>query len=252
MQFVEVPNLPKGRAALVLVSVHAANVAAALQDLGAEVLFVPDAPNLPSAVASHPDLNCLHLGGNVLAVNAAQDRLICALRSRGFQVIPQHGIDAKYPADCALNAIVGESGALSHKTALHGAVRAHLQKKGYSFHSTKQGYTRCSAALVAENAVATADVGICRYFRQMGADALLLPPGDIMLPGFDYGFIGGCCAKLDARTLVFTGCVSALSYYPQISMLCERHGVMISELCRAPIEDIGGILPLKETGGYVS
>ena len=69
----------------------------------------------------------------------------------------------------------------------------------------KQGYAKCSLCIVSENAVITADEGLAYTLCRAGLDVLKIIPGCIRLPGYGYGFIGGCCGKLDAATMAFAG-----------------------------------------------
>ena len=55
----------------------------------------------------------------------------------------------------------------------------------------KQGYTRCSLLPVDDRSFITSDAGIAKTLAEHDTDVLLIHPGHIHLPGFDYGFIGG-------------------------------------------------------------
>ena len=77
-------------------------------------------------------------------------------------------------------------------------------------------------------------------------DALLINEHGILLDGYDYGFIGGCCGLIDKDVLAFTGALDSLRCAPQIRAFLEKHHVKPVELTRNQMVDIGGILPLKE------
>jgi len=68
-----------------------------------------------------------------------------------------------------------------------------------------QGYARCSVAVIDKNSVITADEAIARKLSGEGFDVLRIRPGCIELPGYDYGFIGGCCGKLSSDKILFCG-----------------------------------------------
>ncbi|MEA5051349.1 MAG: hypothetical protein VB021_07725 [Oscillospiraceae bacterium] len=247
MRFIKTPNLPSGAVCFALVSARAKDVIAALERRGIEVLPVGDAPNLPQPIASHADVNCLHLGGGAVAVNSEQTSLCEALRRRGFEVIPQRGMGKRYPDDCALNALlIGQGTSLSHAAALSGPVGDFLFQRHFSFLRVKQGYARCSAALLNAQAAMTADRNIREALAGIGCECLLLPAGEIALPGYAGGFIGGCCFKLDGRTLAFAGRAAGLSYYAQIAAFCGKWNTDICELGSGPLTDIGGAVPLLE------
>ena len=58
----------------------------------------------------------------------------------------------------------------------------------------KQGYTRCSLLPVDDQSFITSDTGIAKTLADYDTDVLLIRPGHILLPGFDYGFIGAPAA----------------------------------------------------------
>lgn len=72
----------------------------------------------------------------------------------------------------------------------------------------KQGYTRCSLLPVDDRSFITSDAGIAKDLADHDTDVLLIHPGHIHLPGFDYGFIGGTGGGLPLsgrRLLVVNG-----------------------------------------------
>ena len=77
---------------------------------------------------------------------------------------------------------------------------------------------------------------------------LKILPGCIRLPGYGYGFIGGCCGKLDAATMAFAGDVLTHPDGRKILSFLERHGVCCRNLLPEgeKLLDIGSILPLMQ------
>lgn len=72
----------------------------------------------------------------------------------------------------------------------------------------KQGYTRCSLLPVDDRSFITSDAGIAKTLAVHDTDVLLIHPGHIYLPGFEYGFIGGTGGGLPLsgrRLLVVNG-----------------------------------------------
>jgi len=66
------------------------------------------------------------------------------------------------------------------------------RRMGLELIPVKQGYAKCSLCIVSENAVITADEGLAYTLCRAGLDVLKIIPGCIRLPGYGYGFIGGC------------------------------------------------------------
>ena len=111
----------------------------------------------------------------------------------------------------------------------------------------RQGYAKCSTAVVSEHAIITADSGIANAASLAGLDVLKLQPGYIHLDGYAYGFIGGTCGKLSASTIAFAGSVNRHPQAAEILKFLEQHQVQAISLYEGPLQDIGGILPLAET-----
>lgn len=68
----------------------------------------------------------------------------------------------------------------------------------------------------------TSDIKIGKILKENNIDVLLLPPGDIILPGLDYGFIGGTCGLLDNNTLAFYGNLNTYKYGDEVLFFFEK------------------------------
>ena len=148
---------------------------------------------------------------------------------------------SKYPNDVLLNiAIVGKH-AFANTRYASKTVLAYLEENGFEIHHVTQGYAHCSTLIVSENAIISADEGICREAQKCGIDALLISAGYIDLAPYEYGFIGGACGSYGGRIYL----CGSLKYHPDgevIRNFCKSHQKEIVELLDAPISDIGGIL----------
>ena len=67
-----------------------------------------------------------------------------------------------------------------------------------------------------------------------------------MLPGYDTGFVGGCCGLIDKGLLAFTGSIEKFHQGERIIDFLQQHGIRFCSLTDGPMRDIGGILPLME------
>lgn len=112
--------------------------------------------------------------------------------------------------------------------------------------AVRQGYARCSAAVVAEKAFITADESIYRAAVNIGYDVLKIREGYIKLPGYSYGFIGGCSVLLDKNQLFFTGDIKRHPDYDAIKSFAANHGVFLNILDNCALTDIGGMVVLTE------
>ncbi len=243
-RFVETPNLPQRRVKVCALSGDERHryAADALRALGIACIPTEACARLPRPVAYHADMQLLHLGGRHFALEDSCRALREGLLSRGATVDCLEQADDRYPGDCVLNALILGGRFYCAEQPPAGWKRA----LGANLRFVKQGYTRCSCAVVAKNAVITADRGIGTKLRADGVDCLVIPPGEITLEGYDCGFIGGCCGLVDRGVLAFTGDISRLSYGGMIADFLQKQGVRAVALRSGIPEDIGGILPLTE------
>lgn len=92
-----------------------------------------------------------------------------------------------------------------------------------------QGYTRCCLLPVDDTSFITSDIGIANALISAGADVLVIEKGHIELPGFNYGFIGGCAGHIMLPQHL-------CHYYPHtdINNSCDAHIIRIiatSDMC---------------------
>ena len=108
-----------------------------------------------------------------------------------------------------------------------------------------QGYSRCCCLPVDDNSFITSDAGIAKALSACNAHVLFIQKGHILLPGFDYGFIGGCAGHFSIdgkRTIIFNGDLSSHPDYRKIAAFIRDREVEIIYFDSYPLEDIGSIL----------
>ena len=118
-----------------------------------------------------------------------------------------------------------------------------------SVYPVGQGYTRCSACVLGENAIITADPSISEAAERAGLDVLRIQPGHISLPGYEYGFIGGCTGLLGPGLLGVCGCLENHPDGGRMLDFAEAHGVRVLTIPTPDgrLWDIVGIVPLAES-----
>lgn len=118
-----------------------------------------------------------------------------------------------------------------------------------------QGYSRCCCLPVDDTSFITSDQGIAKALTSAGADVLVIEKGHIDLPGFDYGFIGGCAGHIIVsagesctspgdrqRTIIFNGDLSAHPDHKKIAAFINERGIDIAYFADFPLTDIGSII----------
>lgn len=109
----------------------------------------------------------------------------------------------------------------------------------------KQGYTRCCCLPVDDSSFITSDRGIARSLEKTGACVLTIREGNIALPGFDYGFIGGCAGHIiidGRRTVIFNGNLSSHPDYEKIAAFIKDRDIDLKFFEDHTLTDIGSIL----------
>ena len=119
-----------------------------------------------------------------------------------------------------------------------------------------QGYSRCTCLPVDNHSFITSDVGLANALESQDASVLTIKPGSILLPGFDYGFIGGCAGHVyidnltdpngpKQRAIIFNGDLSRHPDFEKISDFIKSRNIYPIYFEEYPLEDIGSILSME-------
>ena len=215
-----------------------------LDALGYDVLICPPSSILYDAVCGHPDmlLNIIDLN-TIIVHKDTEKKFVNNLCSYGYNVIFSNSeLEVSYPGDVALNA-VNMTNIFVHNLNHTDKILLEAVNNKKLIH-VKQGYTKCSTAIVSENAIMTSDTGICNALKIEGFDVLFLPPGDIVLPGLNYGFIGGCCGLLEEGLLAFYGDLNCYAYGNEVLNFLNKHKVKPAFLRKGKLMDRGSIFAI--------
>lgn len=243
------PHLPKQQVKSVLYGArYRVLLAPALEKLHIRSLTVEDYPYVSQSVAGHIDLCCCHFAEKELFVAESvlnqYAEIINSLKyviSTGSDVVVP-----KYPYEAAYNAaVIGENVFCNPKT-IHQKLLEKLINLKLKLISCRQGYTKCSVAVVDEDAIISSDEDLCRNAKKAGFDCLQIKPGYISLPGYNTGFIGGCTVKLNKDVIAFTGTLCDHPDKSSIEAFIKSRGYQILYLTDHPIFDIGSMIPLTE------
>lgn len=195
-----------------------------------EIRKLPPCDDLAGPVSKHADMLTGVLDGRLIVTRSYYEKN-AALFSDCDPLITDERHGGKYPADILLNFIDTKNAVIGYKKAITKLINKPVI-------NVKQGYTRCSTLICRDFAV-SADKGILSALSSLGYDTLQISPGHIVLPGYDFGFIGGA-SFADGDTVNFFG---SLSYHPdgeKIRAFIEKRGVNMIELSDDPLTDYGG------------
>lgn len=248
MKAVEKPNLPK-MADTILIGEKYFELLKPLEKLGIKALSVPDNAFVDPRLAGHADLSVLHGGGEMLwlAPHLRGSDFADQLRDMGFALdYPDISQSAAYPGDAQLNVCICGKYAICNKFIVPTEIVNYLTSRGFEIVDCGQGYAKCSACVVDEGSIITADRGIEAAARKAGLDVLLIEPGYISLDGFTFGFIGGSSFKISRSKLAFTGTLDAHPNRDEILRFLVKHEIETVYLTEKPAFDIGSGIPLIE------
>lgn len=244
MKFIKKPNLPEGDVALVA----AGEMPLFLQNFLAEqhitALLCRNNKLIDSAVKSHADMAVTYIGNGIVVVDKNQRELIAELKNYGVCIIPTNEtIQGEYPDDVKLNVALFGDNAIG---AFRFSDKALLENiESFIKFETKQGYAKCSVLPVNDNSIITDDESVYNSTKNT-LDALLVSKGDVVLPRYEYGFIGGASAKISKDRVLFFGDLEMHRDCDKIVSFLEKHNNKPIYFKGYPLYDIGGLVLLCE------
>ena len=217
----------------------------ALKKTGAESFLMPPSQFLQKGVASHPDM-LIFVGFGKLFCHANYyvenkhliDKIITS--SRLELILSNEEMGEKYPNDVKFNAALVGNKLICNRKTVSKLILAEAEKNGCEIIHVSQGYTKCSVCIVSENAIITSDKPIFDACIAHGIDALLITEGNIDLPGYNYGFIGGATGIL-GDSVYFCGDISKHHDGERIIEFCQNHGKTANSLSDQNLLDVGTI-----------
>lgn len=227
------------------------NITNSLIQLGFTVVFIPQDNRLAPPVAHHADMLVFKLEDTVFCnekyFNKNQN-IFNIISSYGYRVFPScFNVSGDYPNDIALNQAVLKKTIVGKRESCAQSILDHVTNWNYTYRSVKQGYAKCSTLILGDKAIISADNGILGVARELGMDILKISNGshEIILDGYDYGFIGGASTVYENDVLFF-GNLALHSQGNDIANFCKKHGFIVKSLSDTPLCDLGGAIILPD------
>lgn len=212
-----------------------------LKSLNVNVIKVPKHPHLYDAIDGHPDIQLNIIDSKTIIVAKNSHKKLFNAIPKKFNIIESsYNLEYDYPKNVYLNAVNLKNSFIHNLKFTDPTLLHHI--KGKKLINIKQGYSKCSIAIVSEDALITSDKGIYNTLTPLGFDILLIPSGDISLPGLDYGFIGGTCGLISKNKMVFFGNLENHSYGNQVKNFLIKYNVEPIYLSSDKLIDRGSIL----------
>ncbi|MBE6070763.1 MAG: hypothetical protein E7208_02265 [Clostridium butyricum] len=218
-----------------------------LSKLNLNTILVPKCNLVYQAINGHPDIQL-----NVLKNNSDNKLIIHKDIDNNFKsfllhnnikyIVSKNTLSNTYPGDIFLNALIGSTYFI-HNTKYTDSNLLKSQDSKIVI-SVPQGYTKCSILPVRENALITSDKGIFNILKNYNFDILLVPPGDILLPYLNYGFIGGVGGMISDNKMAFFGDLSYYQYGTDVKNFLFKYDVEAIPLKKGKLIDRGSLLTL--------
>lgn len=251
MNIIKNPLLPEKSVKVVLCDSRVeGTVIKEINKCGIRTLLVPENISIPTPVSAHPDVNFFYFTNEENVEMFVSDSFYkvlikeeslkdCEFFNNRVNVIKVAG---KYPKDVLLNAVTVGDYIICNEKAVSKGILERINKKVIH---VNQGYTKCSIAIVTKDSLITDDIGIYNKTKNI-FDVCLVKRGEILLNGYNYGFIGGSCGKISNYMLAFFGNLKYFSDADKIISFCKNYKVDCISLSNKPLYDYGSIIPLIE------
>ncbi len=236
------PNLPSKNVTHIVANFQYPQYIKELEKCGINVIPTDRCAEVMPALKYHADMLFGYLGKGEFLAEKSQDKLTHKLKSLDFSLADKNIILSDgYPNDVTLNACIIDNKVICGKTNIHKSFKTDRE-----IIEVNQGYAKCSVCVVDDNSLITDDVSIYKACKAYGFDVLLVSKGDVILDGFDYGFIGGCCGKISYDTLAFCGNLNTHSDASDIKSFLSHRSVYPLSLGSGNLTDIGSLLPIAQ------
>ena len=220
-----------------------------LRQHGFTPLMLPPHPDLPSPVASHPDMLLFF----------AKDRILCTeqyarIAKQELETLSEHTkkpivcvrdkVEKTYPRDILLNASTVGDALICN--AAHTASEV-FECVDATVCNVRQGYAKCSVVPIAPNALITSDPSIAKSAKKIGIDVLTVSAAPIEIPQYDCGFLGGATSfapYTELASVYFCGNLRAHPDALEIERFCLQYKKTPISLAEIPLTDLGTVFLL--------
>lgn len=214
-----------------------------------QVVFLDENPCLNKAESCHPDMQVFKTGNDsCIVAPGISIKVIEKLQSYGISVLT--GIDKLsvfYPDNIKYNVLKTDRHIIHNLKHTASDVLNYAEENSLDLINVKQGYCACTSCFVEFcNLIITGDPGIIKAAKDHNYNVCVFEHNnEIILEGYDHGFIGGCIVSLNkGKTLIFNGDIIRL--YPDFVKRLESFGIEVFGVKNASLNDIGGVICFLE------
>lgn len=209
-----------------------------------KVLSLKPYEKLDAPVSSHPDMlicaidDCVFCYKDYYNINIDTFN---SIEKKGYKIIKtDHICNKKYPYDIGLNVLIIGKRIFCNRNFTAKEIIEYCENNGYKIINVKQGYSACSTFVVDENNVITSDLGMQKVFEKEGINVVVVSNSDIILEGYNCGFIGGSGFLLD-KCAYFFGEIDDKERYGNIIEFLDGLNIKTVILTENKLHDYGGV-----------
>jgi len=218
----------------------------ALSDLGHIPVKIPLCHDVASPLKGHPDLQICFIQNYAIHNPLLPEDFLAVLKPHVSLIKGKSLLQETYPDDIPYNVIITKYGALHLQSKTDSSIKDILKVLSIPLFNIKQGYGKCSTAIVNENSIITSDAGIHQKALSISLHSLLIEQGHIVLPGYKYGFIGGATG-CDSETFYASGTLEDHPDYKKILAFLAQCNMKYIELSKNRAIDLGSFFFIKES-----
>lgn len=203
-----------------------------LKKLNIAFTVMPDNPALPSPLCSHPDMSAIDICGRLFSAMEMARFFGCCDTRESF--------GNKYPRDVLFNGFTICNRLFCNEKSFSKAVIEFAKENCIKTVNVNQGYAKCSCVVLGNAGIITADRSIANAAKDI-CNVLLISEGGILLPPYDYGFIGGASFVLGSAVYFF-GDIGKHKDCKEIIDFISECGFTAISLSDEPLSDCGGAI----------
>jgi len=216
---------------------------AELERRGFSCISLPPFSALDPRIASHPDMLILPIGRHLFVHKdyyaEAQEAIDSIIGHTALRLtLTDDRVENLYPRDIALNLIVSGNRIIGRQDTMSKVVAVYAKQEALTVGNVKQGYAKCSAVVLDDKALITADPAIEKAARDLALDVLRITPGHVSLRGYDCGFIGGASGVCH-NTVFFCGNILTHPDGKIIVEFCSKYDFQVISLSEESLCDVG-------------
>ena len=218
-----------------------------LISLGYTLIEIPQNNIFDDPISAHPDMFITRINYTVF-VDKTLNNLFTNITEKVSinREAVEYSNKLKYPYDIEFNCVQVGSNLICNRKYTNEQILLYAKNEAkLNIINVNQGYTKCSVCVVSDKAIITEDDSIFKEATKSGIDVLKIEKGYIKLPGYDYGFIGGCSGLIENNLLVFAGNIETHPQSKEILEFCKLHNVNVLSLSDEDLYDVGTIYRIQ-------